>query len=89
MTPLDNLLFITSAQTYPLILPYWQSGQVKGVIAGIYQGYTYRALLNQTTGLSAKWYSYQFGMNLVTFFVVLLTIIFLIRNMLPERKSPR
>ncbi|MBI9049445.1 MAG: zinc ribbon domain-containing protein [Anaerolineaceae bacterium] len=86
---LDNILFITSAQTYPLILPYWQSGQVKGLIAGIYQGYTYRTLLNQSTGLAAQWYSYQFGMNLVTIVVILLTVVFIIRNAIPRRNTSR
>jgi hypothetical protein len=86
---LNNLLFITSAQTYSMILPYWQTGQVKGLIAGIYQGYSYRTLLNQSDGLVAKWFSYQFGMNLVTLVAVLLTIIFIIRNTFRGGKTQR
>jgi hypothetical protein len=84
---LNNILFITSAQTYPLILPYWQSGQVNGLIAGVYQGYTYRYYLNQSAGLAPRWYSYQFGMNLVTILSILLTVIFIIRNAIPRRKT--
>ena len=86
---LDNILFVTSAQTYPLILPYWQSGQVKGLIAGVYQGYTYRTLLGQSEGLAARWFSYQFGMNLVTIVAIFLTVIYIIRNTLPSIKRTR
>ena len=86
---LDNILFITSAQAYPLILPYWKSGLVKGLIAGVYQGYTYRTLLGQSEGLAPRWYSYQFGMNLVTIMAIFLTIIFVIRNTLPRIRTTR
>jgi hypothetical protein len=86
---LDRLMMVTSAQTYSLILPYWQTGQVKGLIAGLYQGYTYRTLLNQSSGLAVRWYSYQFGMNLVTLITILLTLGFIVRNTFPGRKTPR
>ncbi len=85
----NHMMMVTSAQAYPLILPYWQSGQIKGLIAGLYQGYTYRSLINQSAGLAARWYSYQFGMNLVTLIVILLTLGYIVRNTFSGRKTPR
>ncbi len=86
---LNRIVMVTSAQSYPLILPYWQSGQIKGLIGGLYQGYSYRSLLNQSMGLAAKWYSYQFGMNLVTMITILLTLVYIVRNTFFGRKTPR
>lgn len=56
------LLFVASAQAAPMIQPYIDSGQVRGMVSGMAGGVMY-AGIDQSAGLSAGyWDAYQFGL---------------------------
>ena len=56
------VLVISSAQAAPMIQPYYDSGQISGLVAGIYGG----AVVEQNNGGSARryWDAYSIGMLL-------------------------
>ncbi len=64
------LILVTSAQAAPMLLPYYESGQISGVIAGISGGSAYEQLL-QLPGNS----TYYFGAYQVLVLAVILLIL--------------
>lgn len=64
------LILVTSAQAAPMLLPYYESGQISGVIAGISGGSAYEQLL-QLPGNS----TYYFGAYQVLVLVVILLVL--------------
>ncbi len=65
------LLIVSSAQAAPMIQPYLLSGQVNGLVNGLYGG----AAFEQATGFSSPVRSYWDAYNLSTLFVAMLIVI--------------
>ena len=65
------LLFITTAQSLPLLLPYVQSGQAQGLLAGINDGFIAGQSLEGAPGALSTVTSYQAGI-----YVLILLLLF-------------
>ena len=52
---------ITSAQSAPVLLPYYRSAQLQGVLGGLAGGMMYERLLGQPGPSTTLWDSYQIG----------------------------
>ena len=66
------LLMVVSAQAAPLVQPYVQSGQVKGMIAGLPGGIQYEILTQRTLGNARMaWNAYQAGMLLLVLMILI------------------
>ncbi len=70
---------VISAQVEPLILPYYASGQVKGLVTGLAGGESYGQIFNHpgsTPGMAEKYWS-SFGAGaLVAEIVIVIGAIF-------------
>ncbi len=58
LKPDAPMILLLSAQAGPLLKPYWESGQVTGMISGIVD---VANLDGQTVGLSTRWFAYRVG----------------------------
>ena len=56
----DIYLFLT-AQAGPMLLPYWESGQVSGMVSGISEAAGIENALAQGSGVADRWRMYQVG----------------------------
>jgi hypothetical protein len=65
------LSILTSAQASPMISPYLDSGQVKGSVAGITGGAIYESSIEQPSISHRYWDSYQMGILLLVFLILL------------------
>ena len=65
------LLIISSAQASPLILPYYQSGQVDGLVSGMSGGMIYEQILGSSGGAGRNVASLQFLSVLMTSLVLI------------------
>lgn len=65
------LLVAASAQAEPLIRPYYQSGQVKGLVGGISGGSAYDNLLGVAGQARRYWDAYQLGLLLAVAVIIL------------------
>jgi len=63
------MLLVTSAQISPLLQPYIESHQVKGLVAGIYGGMAYDQLGQVQRNGTAYWNSYQTGLVLAVLLI--------------------
>lgn len=62
----DNPLYLfLTAQAGPMLLPYWDSGQVSGIIAGISEAAGVEAALAQSRAVADRWQLYQIGIWLM------------------------
>lgn len=64
------LLMVSSAQAAPLLLPYYNSGQVQGILSGIAGAAGYEALTESSGTASLLRGSYQYGMLLTALLVL-------------------
>ena len=66
------LIVIASAQAAPLVQPYYQSGQVTGLISGLYGGAIFEQQYNSGRPGNARnyWDAYSFGMLLAMVLVL-------------------
>jgi len=56
------LVMVASAQAGPLLLPYLDAGQVKGLVSGLMGGATYEQLIRKPNIANKDWGAYQMGM---------------------------
>lgn len=73
LAPDTPILLLVSAQAGPLLQPYWESGQVTGIISGFSDAVD---LEEQPPGLANRWRAYQVG-------TVLMILMLLIGMSLP------
>ncbi len=65
------LLVIASAQAAPMIQPYYQSGQVAGLLAGMQGSAAYASLSGRSSGtVNNYWDAYQTGLLLVVLIIL-------------------
>ena len=65
------LLVIASAQAAPMIQPYYQSGQVAGLLAGMQGSAAYASLSGRTGGtVNRYWGAYQTGLLLIVLIIL-------------------
>ena len=84
------LLIISSAQSAPIILPYYQSGQVAGVISGIQGGAAYEQLSGPSiSSIHHYWDTYQIGLLLVIVAILTGAILVSFSNLIRENRSRR
>jgi hypothetical protein len=69
------LLMVSSAQAAPLLLPYYNSGQVQGILSGIIGAAGYEALTQSSGTASLLRGSYQYGMLLTALLILLGSLI--------------
>jgi hypothetical protein len=67
LSPETSIYLLVSAQAGPLLLPYWESGQIEGMVAGIPDA---AALDGDTMALSSRWRAYQMGVVLVMIMLI-------------------
>lgn len=79
LMPDTPILLLVSAQAGPLLQPYWESGQVAGMISGLSDAVD---LEGQPTGLVNRWRAYQVG-------TVLMILMLLIGMSLPAQQEQR
>jgi len=75
LMPSSPIVLLVSAQAEPLLLPYWESGQVVGMIGGMADAVK---LGGQTSSLPNKWQAYQMG-------IVMMILLLLIGASMPAR----
>ena len=68
LAPEIPIYLIVTAQAAPLLLPYWEAGQVKGIIAGMTNVIS---MDGETAAFASRWRAYQAGILLV---IVLLLV---------------
>ena len=64
------LLMVSSAQAAPLLLPYYNSGQVQGILSGIAGAAGYESLTQSSGTASLLRGSYQYGMLLTALLIM-------------------
>jgi hypothetical protein len=77
LSPDTPILLLVSAQAGPLLQPYWESGQVTGIISGFSDAVE---LTEQPAGLANRWRAYQVG-------TVLMILMLLIGMSFPAPQS--
>ena len=66
-TPINLLL---AAQAEPLLLPYWESGQVTGIISGISDAAAIKDSGSSAFGMPSRWRAYQAGIIMLMVFML-------------------
>ena len=82
------LLLITSAQASPLVQPYYQSGQVTGLVSGMFGGMIYERVLGSAGGADGSFVSLQLILALMACLALLGGFISLVRPATHGRKTP-
>ena len=72
------IVLLVSAQAGPLLLPYWESGQVVGVVSGISDVVN---IAGEAATFANRWRAYQVG-------IVLMMIMLIMAVSFPDRKQP-
>ena len=62
LVPETPIHLLVTAQAAPLLMPYWESGQVSGIVAGMPDAVN---LADETTSLTSHWRAYQAGVLLM------------------------
>lgn len=65
LSPETPINLILAAQAGPLMLPYWESGQVTGMISGISEAAAVEEVYETDSGISLRWRAYQVGILLL------------------------
>ena len=71
LMPNNNLFLFLTAQAGPMLYPYWDSGQVNGIISGISEAAGMEADLSQSNQVADRWHLYQIGIWLMVIVLVL------------------
>ncbi len=77
LMPDAPIVLLVSAQAGPLLLPYWESGQVEGMISGFSEA---AALAQDGLLLANRWRAFQVG-------IVMMILMLLIGMSLPSRET--
>lgn len=62
LAPETPIYLLVTAQAAPLLLPYWESGQVKGILGGVTDAIN---IDGETGALATRWRAYQAGVLMV------------------------
>lgn len=62
LVPETPIHLLVTAQAAPLLMPYWESGQVMGIAAGMPDAVN---IASETANLTSRWRAYQAGVLLV------------------------
>ena len=65
LMPGNQLILFLTAQAGPMLLPYYDSGQVSGIISGISEAAGVEAALAQSSMVADRWQLYQIGIWLM------------------------
>lgn len=65
LAPVTPVHLVLTAQAGPMLLPYWESGQVSGMISGISDAAAVEALNGENSDISVRWRAYQVGILLL------------------------
>ena len=71
LTPETPINLLLTAQAGPLLLPYWESGQVTGMISGISEAAAIEASEAYETNISSLWRAYQTGILMLMIFMLI------------------
>lgn len=87
------LLMVISAQTEPMLLPYYDSGQIKGLVTGLAggeaYGQTYIRLDGQTGPAQHYWTSFSAGVLVAEFLIVLGALWYAVSGWVARRTKTR
>jgi hypothetical protein len=83
LVPETPIHLLVTAQAAPLLMPYWESGQVRGIVAGMPDAVN---LADETASLTSRWRAYQAGILLV---IVVLLIGLNLPMHLPDSEEGR
>jgi hypothetical protein len=61
LMPDNDIYLFLAAQAGPMLLPYWESGQVSGMVSGISEAAGIENALAQGSGVADRWRMYQVG----------------------------
>jgi len=61
MVPDAPITLLVTAQAGPMLVPYWQSGQVLGMVSGLSEGAGMEAELSKNQAIMQRWRAYQAG----------------------------
>lgn len=65
LMPENEIYLFLTAQAGPMLLPYWGSGQVSGMISGISEAVGIESVLAQSSAIADRWQLYQVGIWLM------------------------
>lgn len=71
LLPEVPLGLLVTAQAEPMLLPYWESGQVTGMVSGISEAAGVEAALSGETSIAGYWRAYQVGVLMLIAFLVI------------------
>ncbi|GAP15373.1 hypothetical protein LARV_03159 [Longilinea arvoryzae] len=83
------MLMVSSAQAAPLLLPYYNSGQVKGIISGINGAAGYESLVQSSGTATLLRGSYQYGMLLAAVLILVGGLITAIASSITRGKAEK
>ena len=83
------MLMMISAQAEPMIRPYFDSGQLKGLVSGLSDAKIYEQKFDRPGQANHYWNSFQFGMLAVEMIILIGVIWGLIAERLALRKTSR
>jgi hypothetical protein len=83
------MLMVVSAQAAPVIQPYFESSQVKGMVAGLAGGMTYEQLRQVPGAAHTYWSAFQAGLLTAMAFIVIGIIFQGVLALFPASKSKR
>lgn len=89
LLPNTPMLMVTSAQAAPVIQPYYESLQVKGMVAGLAGGMTYEQLRQASGAAHAYWGAFQVGLLTAMFFILIGILFQGILALFPPSKTKR
>ncbi len=75
LTPETPLLLLVTAQAGPIVMPYWESGQVIGLVAGKSEALVLESDQVEDRWLGNRWGAYRVGVLITIGFIVLGVII--------------
>jgi hypothetical protein len=89
LLPNTPMLMVVSAQAAPVIQPYYESLQVKGMVAGLAGGMTYEQLRQAPGAAHAYWGAFQAGLLVAMLFILIGILIQGILALFPTSKTKR
>jgi hypothetical protein len=65
LMPETTINLLVTDQAMPMLMPYFDSGQVKGMVSGLNGGAILESELSQSSQTAARWWAYQVGLILM------------------------
>jgi hypothetical protein len=79
------MMMVVSAQAAPMLRPYYESGQIKGLLSGLSGGAAYQVMSNPDGKTSAYWDAYGIGMMAAELLLVVGGIWALVQRLRTQR----